>query len=109
MAEPITYLLVDWSGIGYIIWLTTDRVPDFLHYGNCLFGGYIPRIHGLADKHHVHCDERVPEPLCIDPVWKFLVLRRPFQVRACFAGCRCSLNNEFLITIRLKLLYYIEK
>jgi len=55
--------------------MVADGIPDLLHYKDCLLGWHIPRVCGLANKGHIHCDKCILEPGLINPAWKLPILR----------------------------------
>jgi hypothetical protein len=71
----VAYLLVDGRGCCYLILVLACRIPDLLHHQERLLDRHVPRVSRLADEDHIRCDERMPEPLLIDPTWTLIVSR----------------------------------
>ena len=67
--------MIDISLQRYLIFIDTSRVPDLLHYLECLKGRHFPGVRGLTDKGHVRRDERLPEPFRRDIVGHWLSIR----------------------------------
>ncbi len=50
-------------------------VPDLLHYLDRLLGWHVPWVGRLTNECHIRRDERVPEPVGVDPVGKLFIAR----------------------------------
>jgi hypothetical protein len=92
--KSVTYFLIDRSGCCYLVIIATGCVPDLLHHLDRLLNRHIPRIGGLTNKRHISRDERVSEPLCLNPLGESLI---PRLSGSRFAGLRRFLDYELLV------------